>query len=114
MPKRKQRMFDDLERALGEAVSYAKGAPRAGTRTVVLEAAQPRSGSQIRKFRNALKLTQTQFAALFSVSVKTVEAWEGGTRTCPGPALRLIEIFERTPGVATDLMYRKANKARLT
>lgn len=111
MAKRKPSLFEDLEQALGEAVSYAKGSSKAGTRTIVLQAAKPRSAAQIRRLRQTLRLTQAELASILSVSTKAIEAWESGTRVCRGPALRLLEILERGPdfAVSVGLIERRSS-----
>jgi putative transcriptional regulator len=97
MPKRKAKprtFFESLEQGLSEALAYAEGNPKPGTRAIVLKEAKPRSATQIRKLRRSLGKTQAEFATLLSVSVKTIEAWEAGTKKPTGPALRFFELME--------------------
>ena len=47
--------------------------------------------------RERLGLSQSAFAALLGVSVRTLQDWEQGRRTPAGPALSLLRIAEREP-----------------
>jgi putative transcriptional regulator len=48
-------------------------------------------------------LSQSQFAALLGVSVRTLQEWEQGRRQPSGAAKTLIAIAEKRPEVLTDL-----------
>ena len=48
--------------------------------------------TEIKQARQQAGLTQSAFAALLGVSIKTVQAWEGGWRTCPEPMQKLIRL----------------------
>lgn len=52
---------------------------------------------EIRKLRISLSLSLSTFAGVLNVSPKTVEAWESGTNTPSGSALRLMRIIEKNP-----------------
>jgi putative transcriptional regulator len=54
--------------------------------------------------RAKLKLSQTAFAGLMGVSVRTVQDWEQGRRKPSGPAEALLRIAEQRPDVFTELM----------
>lgn len=47
--------------------------------------------------RKLLGFSQKECAAQFGVTPGTVALWELGARKIPGPAKRLIEIFEQNP-----------------
>ncbi len=49
--------------------------------------------------RSRLKLSQTAFAGLMGVSVRTVQDWEQGRRKPSGPAVALLRIAEQEPEV---------------
>ncbi|MGB8215082.1 MAG: helix-turn-helix domain-containing protein [Anaerolineales bacterium] len=53
--------------------------------------------------RAKLKLSQSAFAGLMGVSVRTVQDWEQGRRKPSGPAIALLRIAEKKPEVFTDL-----------
>lgn len=48
-------------------------------------------------------LSQTAFAALLGVSVRTIQDWEQGRREPSGTAKTLIRVAERYPNVLQEL-----------
>lgn len=48
-------------------------------------------------------LSQTEFAKLLGVSVRTLQEWEQGRRKPSGAAKKLIEIAERHPDVLKEI-----------
>lgn len=48
-------------------------------------------------------LSQSQFASLLGVSVRTLQEWEQGRRQPSGAAKTLIAIAEKRPEVLTEL-----------
>lgn len=48
-------------------------------------------------------LSQTAFAALLGVSVRTLQDWEQGRREASGAAKTLIKVAERHPEVLQEL-----------
>jgi len=55
---------------------------------------EPQSARQIRE---RLNLSQSAFASMMGVSVRTVQDWEQGRRTPKGPARSLLRIAEQNP-----------------
>ena len=53
--------------------------------------------------RSRLELSQSAFAALMGVSLRTVQDWEQGRRKPSGPAKALLRIAEQNPEVFTEL-----------
>jgi putative transcriptional regulator len=53
--------------------------------------------------RTRLKLSQSAFAGLMGVSLRTVQDWEQGRRKPSGPAVALLRIVEQRPEVFMDL-----------
>jgi putative transcriptional regulator len=53
--------------------------------------------------RTRLKLSQSAFAGLMGVSLRTVQDWEQGRRKPSGPAVALLRIAEQRPEVFMDL-----------
>ncbi|MCX5973655.1 MAG: helix-turn-helix domain-containing protein [Coprothermobacterota bacterium] len=54
--------------------------------------------------RANLKLSQSVFASLMGVSLRTVQDWEQGRRKPSGPAVALLRIAEQKPEVFTQLL----------
>jgi len=59
-----------------------------------------RDGQRLRRLRETLGLTQRELAAEFRVANGALASWESGTRAVPGPALKLLEIYESELGLA--------------
>jgi putative transcriptional regulator len=53
--------------------------------------------------RQRLKLSQSAFASLMGVSLRTVQDWEQGRRKPSGPAVALLRIAEQKPDVFLHL-----------
>lgn len=55
------------------------------------------------KIRQKLNLSQSAFAGLMGVSVRTLQDWEQGRREPQGPAVALLRIAEQHPEVFVDI-----------
>jgi len=53
--------------------------------------------------RSKLKMSQSAFAALLGVSMRTLQDWEQGRREPQGPAIALLRIAEQHPEVFAQL-----------
>lgn len=53
--------------------------------------------------RARLKLSQSAFAGLMGVSIRTVQDWEQGRRKPSGPSEALLRIAEQKPEVFMEL-----------
>ncbi len=51
----------------------------------------------VKAIRDKLQLSQTAFAALLGVSVRTLQDWEQGRRTPRGPAYSLLRVASMHP-----------------
>lgn len=83
-------LFDDLKASIKEAGRIMKG-EFAASRCFVA------SGTDVKALRETSGLSQTDFAHLIRVSVKTLQNWEQNRRRPTGPAAALIRVFERAP-----------------
>lgn len=86
--------FAELEQSLNQALAYEQG-EREGyrvTNKLIPPAPKPRSKAVIVSLRNNLKCSQSAFAKLLNVSVKTVQAWEQGVRR-PSDAAKVYAIL---------------------
>lgn len=52
--------------------------------------------------RERIGLSQSQFAKLMGVSVRTLQDWEQGRRAPSGPARTLLMVAERNPKAMLD------------
>lgn len=55
--------------------------------------------------REKLALTQTQFAALIGISVRTLQNWEQGHRRPEGTACALLRIAESHPQAVLEALH---------
>ena len=60
------------------------------------------SGADISDLRAFVGLTQVEFSAALGISVRTLQGWEQGRRRPDGPALALLRIAARHPGLIRE------------
>jgi len=97
----KDELFADLMASIEEAGRIARG-EIAASRTFTVE----RDLLDVTAIRERFRLSQTRFAALLGISVKTLRNWEQG-RNKPDPAaLSLIRIFDQNPDLVLDAVYQ--------
>ena len=83
-----------------EGIHYIK-AYKPGTKTLCVRALkQP---ALPRTIRTKLNLSQSAFAGLMGVSLRTVQDWEQGRRKPSGPAVALLRVAEQKPEVFKHL-----------
>jgi putative transcriptional regulator len=90
-------LFVDLEKSLSEAVEITSGV-REPSRSFIY------SSVDVGEIRGKLHLSQTKFARMLGVSPRTVQNWEQGRRRPTGPALALLKIAEKRPGVIREVI----------
>ena len=59
-------------------------------------------GERLTRLREALGLSQRELALEFQVAPAAVALWERGQRTLPGPALRLLRLYESAVGLEPE------------
>ena len=94
MPKRD--IGQEILEGIREIKDYKAGVKELRTHTLK-EPASPKV------IRTRLKLSQSAFAGLMGVSLRTVQDWEQGRRKPSGPALALLRIAEQKPDVFLQL-----------
>lgn len=90
------RLFDDLKDGLNEMIAHKKG--KITLRSEVIEVPEPPivyKPSHIKKIREKGGYSQSIFAKVLNVSVKTVQSWESGERVPSHVALRLLECVDK-------------------
>ena len=60
------------------------------------------SGEDVVALRRFVGLTQKEFAEAIGISVHTLRNWEQGRRKPEGPALALLRIAARHPGIVRE------------
>lgn len=86
----------EILEGLRDIKAYKAGRKMLRVRTLK-QPASPRS------IRIKLKLSQSAFAGLMGVSLRTVQDWEQGRRKPSGPAVALLRIAEQKPEVFLQL-----------
>lgn len=90
-------VYESIMQGLTEAVEYEKGNLKASSVKLSVTPIPDFKGSEVREIRNTLEMTQTVFAQIMGVSVKTVEAWEGGRCEPNGSARRMLSMLKNDP-----------------
>ena len=86
----------EILEGLNEIKSFKKG----DVELKITELSEP---SKPKVIRSKLKLSQSAFAGLLGVSIRTLQDWEQGRRIPQGPAIALLRIAEQHPEVFADL-----------
>ncbi|MBF0387853.1 MAG: helix-turn-helix domain-containing protein [Candidatus Omnitrophica bacterium] len=59
----------------------------------------------VKKIREKLHKSQTEFAHMIGVSVDTLQNWEQGRRKPEGPALALLRIADVSPQAVMEALH---------
>ena len=95
----KRQMFEELLGSVREAGAILRGRQKPSRRIEM-----PASG--VRVIRGRTSLSQSQFARLIGVSVKTLQNWEQDRRRPTGPAAALLSIIAHDPALAVKAIGR--------
>lgn len=94
-----------IERNIGleilEGVREIKAFKEGKGNLVARELSEP---SDPKEIRAKLNLSQSAFAGLMGVSIRTVQDWEQGRREPSGPAKSLLRIAEQYPKVFLEVV----------
>lgn len=66
----------------------------------------------VKQIREQYQLSQSEFAALLGVSVKTLQNWEQGRRTPHGAARVLLQVAARHPAVVWEVVEPDITRVR--
>lgn len=91
--------FGKLLESVREGGEIFRG-ERQPSRRFVVEA------SGVRAIRERTCLSQSEFASLMGVSVKTLQNWEQDRRRPTGPAAALLQIIAHEPQLAIKAIHR--------
>ncbi|MFM9904828.1 MAG: helix-turn-helix domain-containing protein [Pyrinomonadaceae bacterium] len=89
--------FEDLKQSLIEGLEHAQGKRGEFRVTSLPRPPKKLTSLEIAKIRSQTKLSQSVFAMYLNVSVKTIQAWEQGSRTPSDAALKLLSIAKDKP-----------------
>lgn len=60
--------------------------------------------ADVKKIRERLGMSQTEFALMIGVSVATLRNWEQGRRVPEGPARALLKVVAKRPDAVVDAL----------
>jgi putative transcriptional regulator len=95
----KKQMFEELLGSVREAGAILRGQKKPSRRITI-------GASGVRVIREKTSLSQSEFASLIGVSVKTLQNWEQDRRRPTGPAAALLSIIEHDPALAVKAIHR--------
>ena len=95
----KKQMFEELLASVREAGAIRRGQRKPSRRFVI-------GSSGVRAIRERTSLSQSEFAHLIGVSVKTLQNWEQERRRPTGPAGALLQIIAHEPELAVKAIHR--------
>ncbi|MCC6859896.1 MAG: helix-turn-helix domain-containing protein [Bryobacterales bacterium] len=95
----KPKMFEELLESVREGGAILRGRRKASRRIEI-------GSSGIRAIRERTSLSQSEFAQLIGVSVKTLQNWEQDRRRPTGPAAALLRIIACEPRLAVKAIHQ--------
>jgi putative transcriptional regulator len=90
--------FDLLCESIRQAGEIRRGV-RKPSRTYIIEDPNPKA------IRERLGLSQSRFASIIGVSVRTLQNWEQGRREPEGPAKALLRVVDREPQAVLHALH---------
>ena len=90
-----EELFAELLESVREGGEILRGEKEASRQFVVEE-------PDVKSIRESYKLSQSQFAGLLGISIKTLQNWEQGRRTPRGPARVLLQVAAKHPEAVWD------------
>jgi len=95
----KRKKFEELLGSVREGGAILRGQRKPSRRFEI-------RSSGIRAIRERTSLSQSEFAHLIGVSVKTLQNWEQARRHPTGPAAALLTIIAHEPQLSMKAIHR--------
>jgi putative transcriptional regulator len=89
-------LFAELLTSVREGGAILRGEKEPSRKFIVAE-------PDVKHIRETYNLSQSQFAALLGISIKTVQNWEQGRRVPRGPARVLLQVAAKHPEAVLDV-----------
>lgn len=93
-----EKLFNDLIESVKQ-MNEIRAGKRKPARVTRLEK------NEITEVRQKLKMTQTQFATAFGISVSTLRNWEQGHRNPTGAAITLMKVAKKHPKAVLEAVF---------
>src|SRR5947207_10726830 len=100
----KKQLFNELVDSIQEAGRIHRGEAPPSRRFVF----EP---EDVRKIREKLHKSQSEFAQMIGVSVATLQNWEQGRRQPEGPARALLVVASKAPNVVAKALAEAARRS---
>jgi putative transcriptional regulator len=91
----KDELFNELVQSVKEGGAILRGEKAAARETKIAD-------PDVVAIRQEYGLSQTKFAALLGISVRTLQNWEQGRRHPQGPAKVLLRVAAKHPRAVLD------------
>ena len=95
----KAKMFNELLESVREGGAILRREKGASRRFTI-------DASGVQAIRERTRLSQSEFAQLIGVSVKTLQNWEQDRRRPTGPAAALLRVIVKEPEFAIEAIHR--------
>ena len=95
----KTKLFEELLDSVREGGAILRGKKKPARRFVI-------EAARVRAIREKTSLSQSEFADLIGVSVKTLQNWEQDRRRPTGPAAALLRIISQEKKMAVRAIHR--------
>lgn len=89
--------FNNLKESIIQAGEIKKGLRKPSRRRVIRT-------PEIKQIRSKLGVSQSEFASIIGVSVRTLQNWEQKRREPEGPAKALLTIAEKNPQAVVEAL----------
>ena len=96
-------LFNELIESVREGGAILRG-DKEPARKFTVEA------PDVKRIREQYQLSQSEFAALLGISVKTLQNWEQGRRSPHGSARILLQVAARHPEAVWDVVQPAVSK----
>lgn len=93
----KKELFNELVESIEEAGKIRKGLAKPSR----IFRYHP---MDVKRIRNGLHVTQSQFSLMIGVSKSTLQNWEQGRREPEGPAKALLRVVEKRPDAVLEAL----------